>query len=73
MSCGREKAGGRTGAGKGRPKRSGGAALGSAGVPPGVESARKNENSTEEQFHGADFIIRLVPAAGEEFWRLPAP
>ena len=34
MSCGREKAGG-TGAGKGRPKRSGGAALGSAGVPAG--------------------------------------
>ena len=59
MSCGREKAGGRTGAGK--------------GCPPGVESARKNENSTEEQFHGADFVIRLVPAAGEEFWRLPAP
>ena len=53
MSCGREKAGGRTGAGKGRP--------------PGVESARKNENSTEEQFRGADFVIRLVPAAGEEF------
>lgn len=82
MSCGREKAGGRTGAGKGCPKRSGGAALGSAGearpwgaqgCPPGVESARKNENSTEEQFRGADFVIRLVPAAGEEFWRLPAP
>lgn len=53
MSCGREKAGGRTGAGKGRP--------------PGAENARKNENSTEEQFHGADFVIRLVPAAGEEF------
>ena len=69
MSCGREKAGGRTGAGMGCPKRSGGAALGSAGV----ESARKNENSTEEQFHGADFVIRLVPAAGEEFWQLPAP
>ena len=64
MSCGREKAGGRTGAGMGCPKRSGGAALG---------SARKNENSTEEQFHGADFVIRLVPAAGEEFWQLPAP
>ena len=64
MSCGREKVGGRTGAGKGCPK-----------CPPGVESARarKNKNSTEEQFHGADFVIRLVPAAGEEFWRLPAP
>mgnify|MGYP000426362741 CR=1 FL=1 len=35
MSCGREKVGGRTGAGKGCPKRSGGAALGSAGVPAG--------------------------------------
>lgn len=35
MSCGREKAGGRTGAGKGCPKRSGGAALGSAGMPAG--------------------------------------
>lgn len=35
MSCGREKAGRRTGAGKGCPKRSGGAALGSAGVPAG--------------------------------------
>lgn len=35
MSCGREKAGRRSGAGKGRPKRSEGAALGSAGVPAG--------------------------------------
>lgn len=35
MSRGGEKAGGRTGAGKGRPKRSGGAALGNAGVPAG--------------------------------------
>lgn len=35
MSCGREKVGGRTGVGKGCPKRSGGAALGSAGVPAG--------------------------------------
>lgn len=35
MSCGREKAGGRTGAGMGCPKRSGGAALGSAEVPAG--------------------------------------
>lgn len=59
MSCGREKAGGRTGAGK--------------GCPPGAENARKEKNSTEEQFHGADFVIRLVPAAGEAFWRLPTP
>ena len=35
MSCGREKVGGRTGAGKGCPKRSGGAALGRAGGPAG--------------------------------------
>ena len=39
MSCGREKVGGRTGAGKGCPKRSGGAALGggaggAGGGPP---------------------------------------
>ena len=59
MSCGREKAGGRTGSGKGRS--------------PGAENARKEKNNTEEQFHGADFVIRLVPAAGEEFWRLPTP
>ena len=40
MSCGREKAGGRTGAGKGCPKRSGGAALGRAGGPAGGWRAR---------------------------------
>lgn len=73
MSCGREKAGGRTGAGKGCPKRSGGAALGSAGLPAGGGECVEGKNSTEEQFHGAVFVIRLVPAAGEEFWRLPTP
>lgn len=72
MSCGREKAGAPE---RERAARSAAEVRpwGAQGCPPGVESARKNENSTEEQFHGADFVIRLVLAAGEAFWRLPTP
>lgn len=43
------------------------------GPPAGGGECAEGKNSTEEQFHGAVFVIRLVPAAGEEFWRLPAP